>query len=64
MEGYCGRCLKQVVVWRKKTSIILNSVLTVLTAGIWFFFWLKSAKKMNKNWICAECGNEVYKIMQ
>ena len=62
-EGLCGKCLKQVIVRRHKLRFWPNMVLTILTFGIWGIFWYKNAKAIDKNWRCALCNSEVYKIL-
>lgn len=60
-EGYCGKCLKQVVIGRPRINHLPNLILTLLT-GFWIIFWIRDARK-EYEWKCAECGEVVYRTM-
>ena len=60
--GYCGKCLKQVAVYRPKIRHVPHLVLTLLT-GFWAIFWIRDARKV-REWKCLDCGATVYKIMR
>ncbi|MHC4755888.1 MAG: hypothetical protein ACYTBP_12170 [Planctomycetota bacterium] len=61
-SGYCGRCLKQVPVGRRRINHFPHILLTVCTAGIWAIVWIRRARRQS-NWVCLDCGEEVYRIM-
>lgn len=61
-SGYCGKCLKQVPVFRVRVRHLPHLVLTFCTAGFWLFFWIKEIRKVH-HWKCIDCGATVYKIM-
>jgi len=61
-SGYCGKCLKQVPVYRVRVRHLLYLIVTLCTLGVWAIFWLREIRKIHP-WICLDCGATVYKIM-
>jgi len=61
-NGYCGKCLRQVVVRRQRINHLAHLALTLLT-GFWVIFWIREAKKVY-DWHCCRCGAKVYRIMK
>lgn len=59
-SGFCERCQKQGVVFRKRPNHILHLILSVLTGGIWIIVWLLLSLKVG-GWRCAACGSEKIK---
>jgi len=60
--GYCGKCLKEVPVYRPRIKHWPHLVLTLLT-GFWVIFWIRDARKVYE-WKCLDCGETVYKVVQ
>lgn len=60
--GYCGRCLKQVPVYRTRVKHLPHLLLTLCTVGFWVIFWIRDTRKEH-HWKCVDCGVTVYKIM-
>ena len=54
--GYCARCKKNVVVFRRGTSHVLHLLLSILTAGLWLIVWIGASIKFG-GWRCHECGS-------
>lgn len=61
-SGYCGKCLKQVPVFRVKILHSRYLLLSLFTAGVGVVLWIRDARKKHE-WKCLDCGNTVYKIM-
>ncbi|MEJ2650064.1 MAG: hypothetical protein P8016_16845 [Sedimentisphaerales bacterium] len=61
-SGYCGKCLKQVPVYRAKIKHTPYLFLTLFTVGIGAIIWIRDMRKKHA-WKCLDCGSEVYKIM-
>ena len=59
--GYCGKCLKQVPIYRPKVRHVPHLLLTLLT-GFWVIFWIRDVRRVHQ-WRCLDCGATVYKIM-
>jgi hypothetical protein len=55
--GFCKRCDKQVVVFRKGTNHILHLLLTIFTAGLWLLVWIGVGIKFG-GWRCTQCGSK------
>ena len=62
-SGYCGKCLKQVPVFRVKIFHLRYLFLTLVTAGVGAVFWIRQLRK-ERPWNCLDCGATVYKIMK
>jgi len=61
-SGYCGKCLKQVPVYRVRVKHWPHLILTFCTVGVGVIFWIREIRRIH-NWICLDCGAIVYKIM-
>ena len=61
-SGYCGKCLKQVPVYRAKVKHWPYLCLALLTLGVSIYWWIRDAKKVHP-WKCIDCGATVYKVM-
>jgi len=61
-SGYCGKCLRQVPVYRVTVKHVPHLVLTLCTVGLWLFIWIREVRKVH-HWKCVDCGATVYKIM-
>ena len=61
-SGYCGKCLKQVPVYRVRVKHLPHLILTLCTVGVWAIFWIRQIRRIH-HWICLDCGATVYKIM-
>ena len=60
--GYCGKCLKQVPVYRIRINHTPYLILTLLTVGFWIIIWILDSLKIY-HWKCLDCGATVYKVM-
>ncbi|MFA5554379.1 MAG: hypothetical protein WCZ89_08990 [Phycisphaerae bacterium] len=61
-SGYCGQCLAQVSIRRKRVRHWPHLLLTIFT-GVWLIVWIIETRKIHE-WHCMRCGKIVYKVMQ
>ena len=55
---YCPKCKKNVNSWRPKPAHLLHLILSIITLGGWFIYWvLMSASNRAGGWHCYICGS-------